>query len=222
MVLHIFLGVPEAIKELQADLNPCPIKTLWRDGKVVCYSSSNVLLSFAENIYKMRNTKSDVFSKIWSETLQHACKSDISIGDVEVQVWNPTLTKCHEILDKLSDRSMTLVDIHQQFVQYDNKERLERELNMLFRGVASCGAGGSKALRDSSWIYGVVEQIESYRHLCNYHVAANSLLEFKEILGLRKGNFKKVEMISRKVRPPTLHVIAKCSQFIEVNNLKEY
>ena len=197
MVLHIFLGVPEAIKELQADLNPCPIKTLWRDGKVVCYSSSNVLLSFAENIYKMRNTKSDVFSKIWSETMQHACKSDISIGDVEVQVWNPAFAKCHEILDKLSDKSMTLADVDKQFVQY-NKERLGEELNMLCRGVGDS--------RDSSWINEVVEQIESYRHLCSYRDTASTLLELKETLGL-KGDFKSVEMISQKVRDLTLHVI---------------
>ena len=185
--IALTLGVSEAIEELEADLKSYSINTLWRDGKVMCYPSSNVLLSFAEKFHDMRNANSNIFSKIWTETLQHACKSDISIRDVEARVWNPTLTKCHEILDKLHDRSMLLADVDKQFVQYD-REKLEMELKMLFRGV-SCGAGDS---RDYSWIYGVVKQIESYRHLCTYCEAANILLKFKETLQLKKGDFKNV------------------------------
>ena len=103
----------------------------------MCYPSSNILLSFAKKFDTMINSESMIFRKIWTETLKHVCKSDIAIGDIKAQAWEPTFAKCQEIVNKLIVKSMILTDVYKQFHHCDTKE-LERKLNGLFHGVDSC------------------------------------------------------------------------------------
>ena len=191
----------DAVKELRRDFNPCSMNTLCSrdtsDLEVVCFRRAHVLLPFAWkfNVFKV-SLNSGLFLTVWSDTLSNAREKnpELSIDDLELQVWAPTFHLCEELLEQLHNLSMTLGDVDRVFHHYEPRQ-LREQLQLLHSGVCRCG---DLNLRDH-WIPKAVKKLEDYRKLCSYREAANSFLKLRELLKLSEGNFTDVERISKKV-----------------------
>ena len=214
---EISAGVREATVELQANYKPSKINTLCirRESiiQVICFQTANCLLSFAWKFHIMTNVcNSGIFDATWPITMKNAFRGNpnMSIADVEAQVWVPAFKHCQNLLEQLASQSMTLADVDKHFQHYRGHE-LERELKCLFDGVNQCL---SQEQRHDKWIRHTVIRIEDYRKLRGYCEAANSFLKLKQSLKLTKGDFTAVERISREVSlfqiPLSLLVIQGC------------
>ena len=198
---EISAGVHEAKVELRADYKPSKINILCirRESiiQVICFQTAKCLLSFAWKFHTMTNEyNSGIFDATWSTTMENAFRSNpnMSITDVEAQVWVPAFKHCQNLLDQLASQSMTLADIDRHFQHYSGDE-LVRELKCLFDGVNQC----LSQKHEDKWIRHTVIRIEDYRKLRGYCEAANSFLKLKQSLKLTKGDFTAVERISREV-----------------------
>ena len=200
--IYAFTGVSDAVNELHVNYDFFRMNTLCsRDEsgvKVVCFHRAHVLLSFAWkfNVFKVSHN-SDLFLTVWSDTLRNVRQKnpELSIDDLELQVWAPTFHLCEKLLEQLHNLSMTLGDVDRVFHHYEPRQ-LEDQLQLLHRGVCQCGGLN---LRDH-WIPKAVKKLEDYRWLCGYREAANSFLQLRELLKLSGGDFTDVEQISKEVK----------------------
>ena len=164
---------------------------------MTCFQSANSLQQFGNKFWTLSHVhNSAIFNATWSKTMEDVYHRDMTVSDVGPKVWKPAFKQCQQLLEKLNSGSMTLSDVDKHFSQYKGElQRLERELKSLFCGVNACG----RKDRDPSWIYQAVTQMEEYWRLCEYCETANSFLKLRDSLELTKGDFKKVENISKKV-----------------------
>ena len=202
----------EARKELLKDYTSYNINTLCRrtqsEIEVVCFSEADSLLSFAWKFDVMTKQSSSLFNTTWHKVMHQARAENpnISIKEVEGQVWIPAFKHCQSLLDQLFDLSITLSDVDANFEHMYGTD-LELELKALSCGVNMCL--GKTSEHSQGWIRPCVMRIEEYRKLYGYTVAAESFLKLKESLKLTKGDFKDVERISAQVcfRCFILHII---------------
>jgi hypothetical protein len=194
-------GVSEAKTELQTDYKSRKINTLCSRREsyvdVVCFTIAAPLLSFAWKFYVMTTrTNSSIFYATWSNFMKQTRKNNpnMSIRDVEIQVWTPAFEHCQNLLDQLHSFSMTLADVDRHFKDFKEKGELVRELKALSDGVAKC----VEQTHDDDWILKKVQRIEEYRKLRGYCYAANSFLKLRDSLNLIKGDFQNVERISEE------------------------
>ena len=178
----------------------CKINTLCtrRESSIdiVCFTTAHCLLSFAWKFDVMtKRFISSIFDATWSTAVKkvRANNPDMSISDVEKQVWTPTFEHCQNLLEQLSSQTMHLADVDRHFKDY--RVKLESELKVLFRGVNQC----LHQNHDDDWIHHTVLRIEEYRKLRGYCDAANSFLKLRDSLKLTKGDFRNVERISKEV-----------------------
>ena len=212
-VYYTFTGVSDAVNELQVNYDFFRMNTLCsRDTsglKVVCFRRAHVLLQFAWkfNVLKV-SLNSGLFLTVWSDTLRNAREKnrELSIDNLELEVWAPTFHRCEELLEQLHSLSMTLGDVDRVFHDYEPLQ-LEEQLRLLHRGVSQCGGLN---LRDH-WIPKAVKKLEDYRKLCGYREAANSFLKLRELLKLSGGDFTDVERISNKVNFSHSSWVSICS-----------
>ena len=149
-------------------------------------------------------TNSSIFYATWSTFMKQTRKNNpnMSIRDVEIQVWTPTFGHCQNLLDQLRSFSMTLADVDRHFKDFKEKGELVRELKALSDGVAKC----LEQRQDDDWMHTSVQRIEEYRKLRGYCNAANSFLKLRDSLNLIKGDFQTVERISEEVIIMTFEV----------------
>ena len=192
------VGVCDAVEESNMDYNLCTIdKLCCRSSsgiRVVCFQKSHVLLSFAWKFSVFAN--SAIFITTWSDTMKRAMRNnpDLSIDNLESEVWVPTFQHCQSLLKKLQNLSMTLGEVDKEFHSYRDSN-LQMELELLQDGVSKC----DKLNLSAYWIDNAVKKIKEYRALCNYHEVATHFLKLRELLQLKGGDFTDVEQISSKV-----------------------
>lgn len=199
--LDFLTGVPEALKELQANYDSEVIGDIcFRSGNTIvitCFSSTSAVQPFVENFFTMSQLfRSAIFESIWSETMENAniSKPNLGIGDLYSQVWNPTFEICQQLLEKLHDKSIPLSDVDKYFHRY-KKETLKAELERLAKGIDVC----CEDPKDPTWIRQAVKRMERYWKVCTQCRAANSFLQLRDTLKLTKGDFGVVEKISTEV-----------------------
>lgn len=202
MHVYMYIGIGDAKKELRRDYRAHKINTLCtrKESNIIdvkVFITASALQSFAWK-FDVMTTKcnSSIFNSAWDAAMCRAQQNNpsMSITDVEAQVWMPAFTHCQQLLNRLHSQVMTLADVEQYFKDYD-KRRLQRELDVLFRGVNQC----LQKTYDGSWICLAVCRIEDYRNLHNYCYAADCFLRLRDSLKLTKGDFKDVERISKEV-----------------------
>ena len=196
-----YVGVFDAMKELHMDYMPHTINQLCcRDSsgiRVVCFQKALVLLSFAWKFSVfVKEVNSGIFLATWSDTMKRAMHNnpDLSIDNLESEVWVPTFLHCQLLLEKLQNLSITLGEVDEELYSYKNWE-LQVQLELLHDGVSKC----DKLNLSASWIDNAVKKITEYRALCNHHEVATHFLKLRELLQLKGGDFTDVEQISSKV-----------------------
>lgn len=202
------LGVSEVLIELKIDYKSVNISDLCTlDRSIKCFPKGQVLLSFAMMFYLMTKKKnSSFFFDAWSMTMKEArmINSNLSIGDLESEVWIPTFRCCEKFLEELQTFSITLTDVDRKFHSLSEK-KVAFEIKQLFCGIMTCQQLVSKAKvmptqpNDCDWIEGVVERIADYRKLCSYRDAAISFLKLRDSLGISGTGFTHVATISTEV-----------------------
>ena len=165
--------------------------------RVVCFQKAHVLLSFAWKFSVfVKEVNSGIFLAAWSDTMKRAMHNnpDLSIDNLESEVWVPTFQHCKSLLKKLQNLSMTLGEVDEELCSYRNWE-LQVQLELLQEGVSKCDNLNLSAF----WIDNAVKKITEYRALCNEHEVATHFLKLRELLQLKGGDFTDVEQISSKV-----------------------
>ena len=166
--------------------------------RVVCFDKASPLVSFAKKFYVLtKKLNSSLFHAMWKTTVNQAQweNSILCISDLESVVWGPVFQLCQELLQKLSDLSLTLSDVDKHFKNYGER-KLIPELKLLCHGINECM--NHQQLSDH-WIQHSVQKISKYRQLCSYRDAANSLLELRDLLNLSEGDFRDMERILNEV-----------------------
>ena len=202
-VILLLVGIREATVELGKDYRFCKINALCRrtdpNIEVVCFVKAAPLLSFAWKFDVMtKQIISTIFDATWHSVMHQALTSNpnLSISDVDGQVWRPAFQHCDKLLVELHSQSMNLFDVDRYFSMMSGPE-LELELKALLSGVNMCVRQASRPNVD--WICQRVKQIMVYRKLNAYCFAANLFLELRDVLNLTEGDFSDVERISAEV-----------------------
>lgn len=197
--MHMHVDIEEATTELNRNYDSYSINALCRrtdsNFKVVCFTSAAPLLSFAWKFDIMTKTNSNIFYTIWHDAAQ-SCSPNITISDIEEQIWNPAFKQCCTLLDELYNKSMTLSDVDRYFSRKPTEE-LELELKALSSGMNMCL--GKTYTENDNWISRCMSLVVEYRKLHEYSVAAKTFLELKDTLNLTSDDFGEVQMISAKV-----------------------
>ena len=201
------IGQPHLMKELQRNFEEQKINKLCvtssSDGScsVVCFPDARPLEPCLDNFYIISfHFSSDIFNRIWQETLKKICQ--LSFTDIDVSLWRPALQSCISLLTKLKAGDMTLSDIDHQFklVYFKKRGQLEQDLINLQRGVNAIKHASS----DSNWIWKVVKNIGQYWDLCSYREAAESFLKIRDTLKLT-GDFAIIKRVASKVLIAAFH-----------------
>lgn len=181
----------EVKKELKEEYKKCSIKCLHIDTEH--FPMASILLSFASKFSMMKNSK--VFHSVWSSTMEKAKDKcpNMSIKDIESQVWIPTIEDCHKLLTELENLTVTLTTVNSLF-KHCNDHELTKELNQLFCGIYKMECFKQPLSNDR--IQHVVHHIITYRKLCRYCNAAKVFVCLREKLKLTNGDFKDLERIS--------------------------
>ena len=202
------IGQPHLMKELQRSFEEQKINKLCvtssSDGScnVVCFPDARPLDPCLDNFYIISfHFSSDIFNRIWQETLKKICQ--LSFTDIDVSLWRPALQSCISLLAKLKAGDMTLSDIDHQFklVYFKKRGQLEQDLINLQRGVNAIKHASAS---DSNWIWKVVKNIGQYWDLCSYREAAEAFLKIRDTLKLT-GDFAIIKRVASKVLIAAFH-----------------
>jgi hypothetical protein len=204
---HEVKGVHEAKQQLKRDQSTFKLNSLCTHGKseiiVACFPGAHCLLSFGYKFYMMtKRFNSGIFDTTWQTTMDKAFQNNpqMSITDVEEQVWVPTFKSCESLLEQLKNQSILLTDVNTRFECY-RWGGLEKELKLLFEGMNGClSQTHSSQTHSNRWIRYTVLRIEDYWTLCSCLKAADTFLKLRSTLKLKKSGFKRVldtsEMLS--------------------------
>ena len=139
---------------------------------------------------------SSIFDDTWHDKIYQAKanNANMTISDIEGQVWIPTFEHCQSLLDQLQRMSINLSDVDKYFSGKPSVE-VEAELKALSSGVSMC----LEETCDTGWIQQSLKKIMEYLMLCSHSAAAHSFLRLKDLLHLTKGDFSAVEKIAVEV-----------------------
>ena len=184
-------------------------KICLRDEKeniqLICFQSAGSLLKFANEFMVISGGKhgSEIFLDIWRGALHQAVTNNpqLSLGDVCVLVWQPSILQCRNLMESLMDLSMKLSDVDTILKPYDN--RLETQLQLLFNRMTEI----TQKSGNLSLIERAARRIKEYWNLRQYQEGADTFLKVKNSLGLTKGDFRLVERLSQQVATMTTKFI---------------
>ena len=159
--------------------------------EIVCFPTSQVLLSFAWKFKNLRN--SSLFFKAWTISLEEAKvkNTNLSVSDLESVVWAPAFQYCQKLLRKLRDLSITLGEVDRCFQDFT-----EDEITFEIKHLSVCLMQQQSS---DGWVQEGVCKIVEYRKLCSYRNVATSFLKLKGLLGISEADFRDVEKVSTEV-----------------------
>ena len=205
-LLYHFLtltGLEELKQQLNSNYNDVAIKEVCRfDGKtfVHCFVTANVLTPILRQFeYVCHVHPSEVFRQIWLERMRTAeySKGVLEIHDIIVEIWNPALRECSQLIESLHTCTIVLEDVDKYFgdIEPDN---LYKVIQNLAGGVDLCRFDRSESFSNASWIHRCVQLISDYRTLCQCSQAATTLLDLRKELNLT-GDFQLIETLAATV-----------------------
>ena len=138
------------------------------------------------------------FDSVWLNAISEASVT-LSMSDIILKLWEPTIAKCHILLSSLRQRTMTLAVVDDVFHQYHNKKgsAIKNMVN-LFKGLKNCDQSIGELEQAREEISRAMDIIEDYWSLCTYSHAARVCLQLKDALQL-EGNFDAVNVLASQV-----------------------
>ena len=196
-------GIPEAHAELQRDYRGFKINALCTRDKsgiisIISFNKASPLVSFAKWYYLLtKRLNSNLFHIAWKTIIGQARMNNpnLSIRDLESEVWVPVFQMCRELLQNLHDLSMTLGEVDTHFKTFEERD-LTTQLKLLLDGINEC----MNRPVSHHWIQHSVQKISEYRQLHGHRDAASALLQLRDLLNLSEGDFRDVERISTEVK----------------------
>ena len=162
-----------------------------------CFLSAASLLKFANQFQLIGGEIrcSEIFLGFWRRTLDEAIidNPQLSLSDIYVFVWQPSLGLCRKLLESLEDQSIKLSNVDTDLQPYC--DRLDAHLGLLHKSMADI----TRKLGNLYRIKEAAQRVRDYWNLCHYQRSANTFLELKKTLGLTTGDFHLVEKLSQQV-----------------------
>ena len=142
-----------------------------------------------------------IFDRVWNERITDVVAAgSVSVSDITSKLWQPTVTKCTDLLTTLQKRTMTLSVVDQYFQPYfNNKEAALNDMINLFNGLRHHVKTFGEPKMEERRIREAVDVVQQYWSLRTYSDAAKICLELKEKLKLT-GNFDIVNVLASQVR----------------------
>ena len=142
-----------------------------------------------------------IFDRVWNERMTDVdTGGSVSLSDITSKLWEPTITKCTDLLTTLQKRTMTLSVVEQYFQPYfNNKEAAIKDMVNLFNGLRHNVKTFGEPKMEERRIREAVDVVQQYWSLRTYSDAAKICLELKEKLKLT-GNFDIVNVLASQVR----------------------
>ena len=192
----IFLGFNTLQEQLfTTDTQLTPISSLcsWNDGTSITFHYFTCAVPFFPILHQFTLLiEVRMFRKFWYDELNKFKNSQLNFRDIKKQVWKPAFSTSCQLLKRLRDRSIKLVEVDKLL----NEDNLAIELLNLERGIWF--SERTETNPTSTWIVPCVQRMEEYRSLCQHAIAARAFLKLKQTLQLT-GNFTRVEELAAKV-----------------------
>ena len=195
----------ELVQELDQDFESKPIKSLCVSRgpshlKNRCFQTATPLDPIKVKYDLMvRHYQNDFFHRIWEHTAIRAARvsTGLTIPDIVTKIWNPAFEECCQLLDSLSNCSITLREVDERFLRFSNSSMIKFHLEQLHRGVEVCHDRRPPP-RCPPWIDSAMERMQQYWTLSRYEKAAQTVLKLRDELRLT-GDFALMETIAKKV-----------------------
>ena len=196
----------ELVQELDQDFESKPVKSLCVSRGPSHVENHCFLAAFPLDPIKVkydfmvRHYQNDFFHRIWEHTAIRVDRAGtgLTIPDIVTKIWNPAFEECCQILDSLSNCSITLREVDERFLRFNrNIGTIKFHLEQLHRGVEVCH-NRKPPPRCPPWIDSAVERMQQYWTLSRYAKAAQTVLKLRDELGLT-GDFALMETIAKKV-----------------------
>ena len=162
------------------------------------FSTENVPTELLQHLYIVgKKYPNDIFETCWKQQ----CKLYVNLDTFEVvhkMVCTPVLNKCEKILVSLEQGTMTLEDVEKYFWSFHEANELKGNLEKLCQGIKECFPNHKQLLAPRSWVPSVVANIQEYKKLDGYIVAAKIVLQLKDSMKL-SGDFTAVNTIVQQV-----------------------
>ncbi len=188
------------VKEINEDYSEVFIKDMYRETEqktfeLVPLQSALPLMDVAEKFDVMHGDyPTDIFNKIWKEHSFFLRDSYLLIDDIKAKIWEPTFSKCNELLNSIRDGSIKLSDVDLYMKPLD--ENIATQLKRLCNGVGKCVNIGDR--ENSGWIDAAVKLMNEYWSLSDVAEAAKTVIHFKDSLSLT-GDFSLIEKLASRV-----------------------
>ena len=142
--------------------------------------------------------KSFTFLIIWEEQIKKskANKPSLTIEEVPELVWKPTFAQCQELLRQLHDRHVKLSDVDKYFEHWKDTNNLQGDIQSFSAAIANCKEQKS----NTSWIPGLVSELQQYWLLCNARDTAEALISLRDKVKFATTHrFELVEVLHQEV-----------------------
>ena len=184
----------------EMDVSCWPIRDLVRSRsvkekvspEVIFFQLSPKAKCMMKSLNELRH--SELLPRLWKENGNRALdrvnekrgdKGLLSVDDIEELIWTPSKQELDSLVERFLSGFITLEELDKYFKVLCEKRCVAKEINLITSGSASL-------------INQRIDQIEQYYELKKHVDAARSILEFKNLLGL-KGNFQLVEDLKDQV-----------------------
>lgn len=199
--VYIIQGLTELIKEIQAEYGEESIKNLCKQHgstfDLVPLQSASSILETAQKFDIMHRVHStDLFNNIWKDHLFTIRNSYFVIEDIKSKIWEPTFSKCSNLLNSVCDKSIKLTDIDHYMKPLDENRAMQ--LKRLHSGICECVEDSRTVNSSPQLIDEAVHLMEEYLSFKDLAQAAKTVIMLKEILNLT-GDFTLIEKIATKV-----------------------
>ena len=166
----------------------------------------DVMLMLKPFVLLIDEYKTVISQNIWNCHVQKQKHSVLPLPEVARIIWTPVYTEIQELVEKLYNNSITLMEIDHYLVNIQN---LEEEICTLVKGYNFC----LDSSMPTAWVSQFVEDINYYTDVCKAKIAAELVLTTKDALML-KGTFETLEMFRSKVNIKMYNTITNCTAML--------
>ena len=162
---------------------------------IKCFEAATPLNDFAEHFLIMMKIRSNLFIRPLEKKVKQVVNASTNptISDIHTSIWKPTFDHCQQLLHSLIDQTIMLADVDKHFKPFE--AQLETQVTNLATGIGDC----VKLKPDSSKIKLALDRVRNYWKLCQYREGADVFLRLRDVLNLKDGDFKEVELFSTEV-----------------------
>ena len=189
------------MKEVNDDYSEVFINTICRETEqktieLIILQSALPLMDVAEKFNTMHaKYPTDLFNTIWKEHVLVHKDSNLSVEEIKDKIWEPTFSKCNELLNSIYDGSIKLADVDLYMKPLD--ENIATQLKRFCNAIGKCMTSDSRG-GNLQWIDERVKLMVEYWCLLDLAEAAKTVINFRNSHNLT-GDFSLIEKLASKV-----------------------